>query len=111
MIRKGENDVETYEVILEGQLGQRAGVLRWEETEGRIRGTFSLLGFENPVTGTRAGARLELTHCLRTAVSTLQCQTELAFEGEMLSGIVQFQRGRMQIHGTKQKGEPYEISK
>ena len=102
--------LETYEVILEGQLGQRAGTLRWTETDGRIRGTFSLLGFDNPVTGTRTGTRLELTHDLCTAVSTLQCQTELALEGETLSGTVQFQRGRMQIHGTKQKGEPHEIS-
>ena len=93
---------KTYEVILEGQLGQRAGILSWTETEGQISGTFSLLGFDNPVTGTRTEMRLELIHNLRTAVSTLQCQTELVLEGGALSGTVQFQDGRMRIHGTKQ---------
>ncbi len=101
---------ETYEVILEGQLGQRSGILSWTETEGLIRGTFSLLGFDNPVTGTRTETRLELIHCLCTAVSTLRCKTELVLEGGALSGTVQFQGGRMRIHGTKQKGELYEIS-
>ena len=101
---------ETYEVILDGQLGQRSGTLSWTETEGRIRGTFSLLGFDNPVTGTRTEVQLELMHYLCTSVSTLQCQTELVLEGDMLSGTVQFQGGRMQIHGIRRKGEPHEIS-
>lgn len=66
---------ERYDVVLDGQLGERRGTLTWTETDGRLTGTFTLFGIDNPVIGRRSGAVLELTHTLRTAVSLLRCCT------------------------------------
>lgn len=60
---------ERYDVVLDGQLGERRGTLTWTETDGRLTGTFTLFGIDNPVIGRRSGAVLELTHTLRIAVS------------------------------------------
>lgn len=66
---------ERYDVVLDGQLGERRGTLTWTETDGRLTGAFTLFGIDNPVIGRRSGAVLELTHTLRTAVSLLRART------------------------------------
>ena len=35
---------ERYDVVLDGQLGERHGTLTWTETDGRLTGTFTLFG-------------------------------------------------------------------
>lgn len=65
----------TYDVVLDGQLGQRFGQLRWKENGSSVEGMFFLLGVQNPIRGRREGNTLVLTHELKTAVSTLSSQT------------------------------------
>ena len=79
---------QSYEIVLDGQLGQRIGTLCWTETGGQVRGVISLLGFDNPICGRREGEELELTHRLRTAVSTLDCETHIRLQDGGLSGTV-----------------------
>lgn len=103
---------QEYDIILDGQLGQRAGTLIWSEAGGNITGSLSLLGYENPVHGKRNEQRLELTHQLRTAVRTLDCKTILELHDDTLSGVVTSAHTNMNFHGTKAKKEDlHEISK
>ena len=44
---------ERYDVVLDGQLGERRGTLTWTETDGRLTGTFTLFGIDNLVIGRR----------------------------------------------------------
>lgn len=92
---------EKYDVVLDGQLGERFGTLTWTETGNSVTGSLSLLGFDNPVTGTREGRILKLFHRLRTAVSTLDCQTRLELHGSRLSGVVTSLYGSMNIRGAR----------
>lgn len=78
----------TYDVVLDGQLGQRFGQLRWKENGSSVEGMFFLLGVQNPIRGRREGNTLVLTHELKTAVSTLSCQTRAELSGSSLTGIV-----------------------
>ena len=77
-----------YDVVLDGQLGQRFGQLRWKENGKSVEGMFFLLGVQNPIRGRREGNTLVLTHKLKTAVSTLSCQTRAELSGISLVGIV-----------------------
>lgn len=78
---------QSYQIVLDGQLGQRAGTLSWTEENDDVTGIFSLLGFDNPVQGKRQGQRLELFHNLRTAVSVLSCRTQAELRGTSFSGL------------------------
>lgn len=76
-----------YRVTLESPLGPRPGLLRLEALDGEVTGTLSLLGFDNAVSGRRLDARrLLLTHGLRTAVSSLSCESILELDGAALIG-------------------------
>lgn len=88
---------ERYDVVLDGQLGERRGTLTWTETDGLLTGTFTLFGIDNPVIGRRSGAVLELTHTLRIAVSLLRCCTHAELCGTITSG-----RSRICFRGKKQ---------
>lgn len=90
---------ERYDVVLDEQLGERRGTLTWTETDGRLTGTFTLFGIDNPVIGRRSGAVLELTHTLRTAVSLLRCCTHAELCGTITSGR---SRSRIRFRGKKQ---------
>ena len=103
---------QTYDIILDGQLGERLGTLAWAEQDGSISGSFSLLGYENPMHGRRSGQTLELEHSLRTAVRTLDCKTRAELHNDELSGVVTFAHTHMNFHGKqRKKGRPHEISK
>lgn len=91
----------TYDVVLDGQLGQRFGQLRWKENGSSVEGMFFLLGVQNPIRGRREGNTLVLTHELKTAVSTLSCQTRAELSGSSLTGIVVTKLGSFRFHGTK----------
>lgn len=94
---------QKYDVVLNGQMGERFGTLTWTETGGRVTGSLSLLGFDNPITGTREGRILKLVHRLRTAVSTLSCETQAELRGSELSGTVVSDSVRMGLHGRKRE--------
>lgn len=103
---------QNYDVVLDAQLGKRFGTLVLNEAGGEISGWFSLLGFDNPVSGTRTGQTLELRHTLRTALSTLDCETHIELHGSKLLGVVISQYSRMNLRGQKQEdGLKNEISK
>lgn len=96
---------QKYDVVLDAQLGQRFGMLALEETDGHIKGSFFLLGFDNPVSGRRVDQKLELTHKLRTALSTLDCETQAELHGDEIFGMVTSQYSRMGFHGKKAGGQ------
>ena len=96
---------QQYDIVLNGQLGERYGTLIWEEQESAVKGMMSLLGFENPVSGKRTGNRLELIHDLRTVVSTIACHSVLDLQDEKLCGMVSCAYGSMKIFGRKKKTE------
>lgn len=96
---------ERYDVMLDGQLGERRGTLTWTETDGRLTGTFTLFGIDNPVIGRRSGAVLELTHTLRTVVSLLRCCTHAELRGRELCGTITSGRSRIRFRGKKTDGK------
>ena len=79
---------ERYDVVLDGQLGERRA--------------FTLFGIDNPVIGRCSGAVLELTHTLRTAVSLLRCCTHAELRGRELCGTITSGRSRTRFRGKKQ---------
>lgn len=104
--------LQQYDIILDGQLGQRSGTLTWTEQDGCIDGSFFLLGYDNPIQGTRHGHTLELHHQLRTAVRTLDCETHLELCEDALSGVVTSNHSKMNFRGKRRKkGSPHEIPK
>ena len=94
---------QKYDIVLDGQLGERRGTLVFTENHGCVHGIFSLLGFDNPVSGEKQGQHLKLTHKLRTVFSTLICQTLAEFQGDELSGVVFSGNRRFGLHGKKQQ--------
>lgn len=95
---------QRYDMIRSSQLGERYDSLLLEEDAGRVTGTISLPGFNNPASGKQSGQRLELVHKLRTTGSTLQCRTELTLCGGRLHGAVSFGYGVMELRGEKAAG-------
>ncbi len=96
---------QIYDVVLDAQLGQRFGTLVLDNTDGAISGSFFLLGFENPVKGRCVGQELELRHKLRTALSTLDCETHVKLHDDALFGVVRSQNSRMELRGKKQEDQ------
>lgn len=76
-----------YRIVLESPLGERHGTLTLHG-QRELRGSFTLLGNENPVTGTRQGEQLTLRHPLRTLLNTLACKTEIQLCENSLTGTV-----------------------
>lgn len=92
---------ETYNIVLDGQLGERQGRLEWDESGGAVHGRLSLLGFDNVLTGERNGGILHLTHELRTAVGRLCCRTTIRLRGRRLYGTIQTSRASLPLRGEK----------
>lgn len=94
--------MEEYKIVLESQLGPREGRLLFVEREGKIEGTLTLLGFQNPVFGEKTDAgSLRLSHHLHTLVSDLVCDSELELTGDELTGTLRSGRNVMAWHGEK----------
>ena len=86
---------EEYHVTLYSQMGPR---------EGR---SLELMGRRNPVHGVRSeDGRLRLSHAIRTAVSTLFCETALELHGERLTGVTTADVCRMRWEGSRVSPEP-----
>lgn len=105
---------ESYDIVLEGQLGERRGRLEWDESDGAVHGRLSLLGFDNVLTGERNGGILHLTHELRTHVGRLACRSTIALQGERLYGAVVTGSASLPLRGERvyeNAEDPNEVSK
>lgn len=104
-----------YQVILESPLGERRGVLDLHGNGETVSGTLSLLGVDNPISGSREGETLLLRHTLHTSLNALECTTRLqekhgALQGTVCIGVINMPlRGEkieegtgkeQQVHGT-----------
>ena len=76
---------EEYHVTLYSQMGPREGA--GPNTGSAVTGSLELMRRRNPVHGVRSeDGHLCLSHAIRTAVSTLFCETALELHGERLAG-------------------------
>ena len=97
---------ESYDIVLDSQLGERHGTLTIDSENGCVRGNISLVGFDNAVTGERRGGVLYLRHELSTLMSTLKCRSVIRIVGEALTGTIDTGGAVMKLCGTRRdKGE------
>ena len=92
---------ESYDIVLDSQLGERRGTLTIDSESGCVRGRISLVGFDNAVTGERRGGVLYLRHELSTLMSTLKCRSVIRLAGEILTGTVDTGGAVMKLRGTR----------
>ena len=98
--------MEQYKIVPESQLGPREGMLQLEEQNGALKGTITLLGYENPVSGEWTGEHsLWLSHHLHTQISDLPCVSVFEMGGNTISGTLQNGRNVMKWHGEKESGK------
>ncbi len=72
-----------------------------------VTGSLELMGRRNPVHGVRSeDGHLCLSHAIRTAVSTLFCETALELHGERLTGVTTADVCRMRWEGSRISPEP-----
>ena len=75
--------------------------------QGGSPGPLELMGRRNPVHGVRSeDGHLCLSHAIRTAVSTLFCETALELHGERLTGVTTADVCRMRWEGSRISPEP-----
>lgn len=95
--------MEQYKIVLESQLGPREGILRLEDRNELLKGTITLLGYENPVSGEWTGEHsIRLSHHLHTQISDLSCISRLEIQGDTITGTLQNGRNMMKWHGEKE---------
>lgn len=95
--------MERYKIVLESQLGPREGLLQLENQNGILKGTITLLGFENPVSGEWTGEHsIRLFHHLRTQISDLSCVSVFEIEGDTITGTLRNDRNVMKWNGEKE---------
>ena len=98
--------MEQYKIVLESQLGPREGTLQLEEQYGILKGTITLLGYENSVLGEWTGEHsIRLSHHLHTKISNLSCVSVFEMEGDTITGILKNGRNRMKWYGEKESGK------
>lgn len=91
---------EEYHVTLYSQMGPREGRLDLQYEGSAVTGSLELMGRRNPVHGVRSeDGHLCLSHAIRTAVSTLFCETALELHGERLTGVTTADVCRMRWGG------------
>lgn len=97
---------ESYDIVLDSQLGERHGTLTIESEDGHVCGRISLVGFDNAVTGENRGGVLYLRHELSTLMSTLKCRSVIRIVDGALTGTVETGGAVMKLRGTrKTQGE------
>lgn len=96
-----------YHVTLYSQMGPREGRLDLQYEGSAVTGSLELMGRRNPVHGVRSeDGHLCLSHAIRTAVSTLFCETALELHGERLTGVTTADVCRMRWEGSRISPEP-----
>lgn len=87
--------------------GPREGRLDLQYEGSAVTGSLELMGRRNPVHGVRSeDGHLCLSHAIRTAVSTLFCETALELHGERLTGVTTADVCRMRWEGSRISPEP-----
>ena len=103
---------EQYQVIIQSQMGPRTGVLTLSYQEPYVTGSLGLVGYVNSVQGIRSeDGRLHLFHPIKTAVSTIPCETVLNIQAGNLFGISISKSVRMRWEGALLRRESRELSK
>ena len=98
---------QEYHVTLYSQMGPREGRLVLQYEGSAVTGSLELMGRRNPVHGVRSeDGHLCLSHAIRTAVSTLFCETALELHGERLTGVTTADVCRMRWEGSRISPEP-----
>lgn len=98
--------MDKYKIILESQLGPREGILKLESKNGILKGTITLLGYENPVSGEWTGENsIRLSHYLHTQISELCCVSVFEIEDNIITGTLQIGQNLMRWHGEKDAGK------
>lgn len=98
--------MEQYKIVLESQLGPREGTLQMEDQNGILKGTITLLGYENSVLGEWTGEHsIRLSHHLQTKISNLSCVSVFKIERDTITGILKNGRNRMKWYGEKESGK------
>ena len=92
---------ESYDIVLDSQLGERRGTLTIDSENGCVCGRISLVGFDNAVTGESRGGVLYLRHELSTLMSTLKCRSVIRIVGEALTGTIDTGGAVMKLRGTR----------
>ena len=102
---KERNQMEQYRIVLESQLGPRKGILQLEDQNGILKGTITLLGYENPVSGEWTGEHsIRLSHHLYTQISAFSCVSVFEMDGDTITGTLQNGRNVMKWHGERETG-------
>ncbi len=95
--------MDTYKIVLESQIGLREGTLALEDQNGFLKGTITLLGYENPVSGEWIGEHsIRLSHHLHTQISDLSCVSIFEMEGNEITGTLHNELNVMKWHGEKE---------
>ena len=102
---------EQYQVRIQSQMGPREGVLTLRYQGSYVTGSLELVGYVNTVQGIQAAnGTLHLFHPIRTAVSTIPCETVLNLHAGSLCGTSTSKSTWMQWEGTRLHREPREES-
>lgn len=95
--------MDQYKIVLESQLGPREGTLQLEDQDGVLKGTITLLDYENPASGEWTGPHVfQISHHLRTLVSDLSCVSVFKTEEDKIIGTLQNGWNMMRWHGEKE---------
>ncbi len=98
--------MKQYKLVLDSQLGPREGTMQLEDQNGSLKGTITLLGYENPVSGEWIGEHtIRLFHHLRTHVRELSCVSIFEMNGNAITGTLKNGWNVMKWHGEKVDGK------
>lgn len=92
---------EKYKITIQSEMGPRDGILTLCYQGNCIIGSLDLMGYINTVCGIQAeeAGTLHLFHPIKTAVSTLPCETILKLHGGGLYGMTTSNAAQMRWEG------------
>lgn len=90
-----------YRIQVDSQLGPREGELLLHTEQGRVEGTFRLLGFDNPVSGECVGQTYRLRHKLQTLTRELTCLTGFESRDDEIAGFLETEHTKMSLRGCR----------
>ena len=100
---------ERYRVTIQSQMGPRKGILTLSYQGNYITGSLDLVGHVNAVQGIQeADGTIHLFHRIKTAVSTIPCETVLGLRAGALRGTSTSRAVHMRWEGALLCQEPQE---